>query len=79
VADEDPTELADQLQHEADALARHSQELERDTQEVRQDWERKRRDPSVPGAPPRETAGEEPEAEFPAKAESLAEEEKEDG
>jgi len=70
MADRDPGELADQLEAEADALERHSQKLGQETESVRQDWERKRGDAGVPGAPPRDTGGEEPEAEFPAKAES---------
>ena len=50
--EEDPDELADQLEHEADQLERHSREVQQEADRVRQDWERKRRDESVPGAPP---------------------------
>lgn len=51
---ENPQELADELEREADRLQRHSDELGEKVAEVRQDWERKRGDPSVAGAPPPE-------------------------
>ena len=48
---DNPHELADELEREADRLEHHSDELADKVAEVRQDWERKRGDPSVPGAP----------------------------
>lgn len=49
---DNPDELADQFECEADRLEQHSKELADKVGEVRQDWERKRRDQGVPGAPP---------------------------
>ena len=69
-ARENPDELAEQLGRESDELEKRSEQLKERVAETRQDWERKRSDPGVPGAPPPETGGQEPEAEFPAKAES---------
>lgn len=50
----DPQELADAREREADELAHRSEQLQSDVQDTRADWERKRADDSVPGAPPRE-------------------------
>lgn len=74
MAPEEPDKLADALEREADSLERHSRELGEHAEEVRQDWKRKRADRGVPGAPPADSGDPEPEAEFPAKAESLEDE-----
>jgi len=57
----DPGELADQREREADRLEQRGEALEGDVENVRQDWERKRADQGVPGAPPREGDGAEAE------------------
>jgi hypothetical protein len=75
MADHDPGELTERLEAEADALERHSRRLGQEVERARQDWERKRADRNVPGASPRQTGGDEPEAQFPAKAESAQEDE----
>ena len=62
MAERDPGELADRLEHEADDLARHSNELGQRTEDAAQDWQRKRSDPGVPGAPPPEAEGEDGES-----------------
>jgi hypothetical protein len=74
VSQQDPEELAEELEREVEVLENRSEELHEQTDEVRQDWERKRNDRSVPGATPPEKQGAEPEAEFPSKAESLEDE-----
>jgi hypothetical protein len=53
--DEDPGQLADQLEREAERLEEESARLEGRVHGVRQDWERKRADPAVPGANPEQT------------------------
>jgi len=52
MAQDDPEELAQKLEREAEELARRSQELQGKVEQTRQGWERKRADGSVPGAPP---------------------------
>jgi hypothetical protein len=54
---ENPEELADQLERDADRMQQRSEELGEKVAEVRQDWERKRGDQGVPGAPPPESEG----------------------
>ena len=49
---EDPDELADELEAQADRLEDQSHELEQQVEHVREDWDRKRGDESVPGATP---------------------------
>ena len=49
---QDPGELADDMEREADQLEDRSEELGHEVDEVRKDWERKRSDQSVPGANP---------------------------
>jgi hypothetical protein len=58
MSENDPFELADQHEREADRLARRSHELAEDVAGTREDWERKRADDAVPGAPPREDEAE---------------------
>ena len=53
--DDDPEQLADTLENEADRLERHSDEVKQRIKGAREDWERKRRDDSVPGAAPPES------------------------
>jgi hypothetical protein len=74
MADDGPEELAAELERVAQELEHRSEQLREKTGDVRQDWERKRSDSNVPGAPPRKAGGEEPEAEFPAKSDSLEDE-----
>lgn len=52
MAETDPEELADRLEHEADEMEERSRKLGEQAGDVAQEWERKRSDPSVPGAPP---------------------------
>lgn len=52
MAERDPHELGQALEHETDKLAREGKEVKQAVEETRADWERKRRDESVPGAPP---------------------------
>jgi hypothetical protein len=56
MAEQDPKELSDALEQEAEELARQSQEVQDRIEEARADWERKRADEAVPGAPPPEGA-----------------------
>jgi hypothetical protein len=74
MAAQEPDKLADALEREADSLERHARELGDHTEEARKEWERKRADLGVPGAPPADSDGPQPEAEFPGKAESLEDE-----
>ena len=74
MAPEEPDKLADALEREADSLEQHTRKLGEHTEDVRKDWERKRANLGVPGAPPADSDAPEPEAEFPAKAESLEDE-----
>jgi hypothetical protein len=69
---EDPFELAQEREREADELERRSRELGSAVDETREDWERKRADDAVPGAPPpspsqspEDDAGEEPRSPAP--------------
>jgi hypothetical protein len=56
---EDPFELAQAGEREAEEMQERSQSVEREVKEAREDWERKRADKAVPGAnPPDEDAGE---------------------
>lgn len=50
---EDPDQLADQLQHETGELQQRSEQLGDQISDVRDDWEAKRSDEGVPGAVPR--------------------------
>src|SRR5437899_2526554 len=52
---DDPQELADQLEHETDRMQSESERLGREVTSAREDWERKRADSNVPGAPPSES------------------------
>lgn len=52
MAEQDPHELADSLEREADKLARESEEVGGRIDETREDWHRKRADDNVPGATP---------------------------
>jgi hypothetical protein len=52
MAEDDPEQLADALDHEADRLERRSREVKDRVDAARADWERKRRDESIPGAAP---------------------------
>jgi hypothetical protein len=52
MAERDPEELADRLEHEADDMQERTRKLGEDANDVAQEWERKRSDPNVPGAPP---------------------------
>ena len=54
MTEQDPHELAQHLEQEADDLERQGSEVEGSIKETRDDWEQKRRDESVPGAPPPE-------------------------
>lgn len=54
MAEQDPHELAQRLEREADDLERQGGEVKDAVKESREDWQRKRRDESVPGAPPPE-------------------------
>jgi hypothetical protein len=60
---EDPGELADELDQEADQMQRRSDELGDKLEQVRQDWQRKRADQGVPGATPPDDSGDENSAE----------------
>ncbi|HEY2651930.1 MAG TPA: hypothetical protein VGI50_08415 [Solirubrobacteraceae bacterium] len=51
MVEQDPEQLADALESEAERLERHSHELQERVDAARQAWEHKRRDESVPGAP----------------------------
>lgn len=66
MAESDPHELADQLQHEADRLAHEGERLGDELASTREDWEHKRADPAVPGAAPIERPDDEEQPESPA-------------
>jgi len=51
-ADDRVTDLADDLEAEADRLEKHGNEVEGRIDEARDEWDRKRSDTSVPGANP---------------------------
>jgi hypothetical protein len=58
MTDENPEELADDLEQEARTMERRTERVSDQLARIRQDWERKRADPNVPGAPaPAEDAG----------------------
>ena len=52
MSEQDPGELAKELEQQADHLERHSDEVQEHLGDAREDWQRKRRDENVPGAPP---------------------------
>lgn len=59
MAEQDPGQLADELDHQADQLEQHSGEVQKGIEDARQDWEHKRHDEGVPGAPPPQSESEE--------------------
>jgi len=65
---EDPGELANELEQQTDHLKRYSDEVQQNLEDARDDWQRKRQDENVPGAPPPDP-DEEPEDDSPAGAE----------
>jgi hypothetical protein len=62
----DPGDLADDLERQADELEDLSRQAEKHVNDVREDWERKRADPGVPGAVPAPPTESEPESGSPA-------------
>lgn len=52
MSEDDPFELAQRREREADELAARGDRLEEEVRRTREDWKRKRADDDVPGAPP---------------------------
>lgn len=55
MSENDPMELADARDREADQLQKRSEELRDEVQSTRDDWRHKRENEDVPGAPPIES------------------------
>lgn len=52
MSEDDPGQLADQLDQQAGEMEKRSGKLSREIDDVDEDWQRKRADSSVPGAQP---------------------------
>ena len=68
MSEQDPGELAEELEQQTDHLEHHSGEVKQQLEDAQEDWRRKRQDESVPGAPPPDP-DEDPEENSPTGAE----------